>query len=104
MIQLGGEPAKEEAKPKKLPVCDGADGTVGVDCLHANDYPKKLEGAPYAPTGMYYPKGSTKRSDSPLITSSIYPDIEPNYGVAPYADAHNGHEAVHGYHGHKIYA
>jgi len=54
---------------------------------------------------MYYAGGraSTKRSDSPLITSSIWPDIEPNYGVSNYADAHVGHESVHGYHGHKIY-
>lgn len=100
MVQLNGdgEAAKEgakkeeEKKPKGLPVCDGADGTVGVDCLHSGSYPRKLEGTPYAPNGMYYPTkaASTKRSDSPLITSSIYPDIEPNYGVAPYPDAHVG--------------
>jgi len=34
-----------------LPLCDGSNGVVGVDCLFIRDYPRKLEGTPYAPDG-----------------------------------------------------
>ena len=34
-----------------LPLCDGSNGVVGMDCLSSRDYPRKLEGTPYAPNG-----------------------------------------------------
>ena len=34
-----------------LPLCDGSNGVVGMDCLASGNYPKKLTGTPYAPNG-----------------------------------------------------
>ena len=34
-----------------LPLCDGSNGVVGVNCLASGNYPRKLTGTPYAPAG-----------------------------------------------------
>jgi len=57
----------EESNMKLLPLCNGGDGTLGVDCVSPAGYPKKLAGTPYAPTGWYYP---TKKSNAATHTAA----------------------------------
>ena len=45
-------------------MCDGSNGVVGVDCLHSRDYPRKLDGTPYAPHGDHF--GSYVQLDAEL--------------------------------------
>lgn len=73
MLQTGAE---------GLPLCDDSNGTVGVDCLYSGNYPRKLSGTPFAPTGHYYP---TKKSNAAthaaadIGTQGEYGVVEPNY-------------------------
>jgi hypothetical protein len=34
-----------------LPLCNGENGVHGVDCVSTGNYPRKLSGRPYAPSG-----------------------------------------------------
>ena len=48
-----------------LPFCDGANGVVGIDCVHPEEFPLKHDAVgkehnPNAPTGMAYPNGEGK--------------------------------------------
>jgi hypothetical protein len=40
-----------------LPLCDGSNGVVGLDCLSTGSYPRKTEGRPYTPMNDAYPEG-----------------------------------------------
>jgi hypothetical protein len=41
----------------QLPLCDGSNGVVGLDCLSTNGYPRKTAGRPYTPMNDAYPAG-----------------------------------------------
>ena len=42
----------EALQHRGLPLCDGSNGVVGMDCLSSGDYPRKLNATPYAPNGQ----------------------------------------------------
>lgn len=41
----------------QLPLCDGSNGVVGLDCQSTGGYPKKTAGRPWAPMNDAYPPG-----------------------------------------------
>merc|ERR1711990_866179 len=40
-----------------LPLCDGSNGVVGLDCASVNGFPLKTAGRPYTPMNDAYPPG-----------------------------------------------
>jgi hypothetical protein len=40
-----------------LPLCDGSNGVVGLDCQSTNGFPLKTAGRPYTPMNDAYPPG-----------------------------------------------
>jgi hypothetical protein len=40
-----------------LPLCDGSNGVVGLDCLSTGGYPRKTSGRPHTPMNDAYPPG-----------------------------------------------
>ena len=50
-ITMKGEKFHYNQFAQGLPLCNGENGVVGYDCLTSGNYPRKLTGTPYAPTG-----------------------------------------------------
>ena len=50
-ITMKGEKFHYNELAQGLPLCNGENGVVGYDCLTSGNYPRKLKGTPYAPTG-----------------------------------------------------
>ena len=55
--QLAQQKYVGESTYGPLPLCDGSNGVVGLDCFHTRGYPKKTEGRPHAPMNDAYPPG-----------------------------------------------
>jgi hypothetical protein len=54
---MKGEKFHYNQQMVQLPLCDGSNGVVGLDCASTNGFPLKTAGRPYAPMNDAYPPG-----------------------------------------------
>lgn len=80
--------AQDSSLIQTLPLCDDSNGTVGVDCLHSRDYPRKLSGTQYAPHGDFY--GSYLQLGDPVSA------LAQTQGKNKHHHHHHSHHKAHG--------
>jgi hypothetical protein len=56
-ITMKGEKFHYGQNLVQLPLCDGSNGVVGLDCLSVNGFPLKTAGRPWGPMNDAYPPG-----------------------------------------------
>jgi hypothetical protein len=67
------------ALAEQLPICDGSNGVIGVNCASTGNYPRKLVGTPFAPAGP------------PVLAAAQLPQCDGSNGVFGINCVSSGH-------------
>jgi len=82
------------AQRDALPLCDGTNGVLGLDCSSVQGYPRKTEGRPWGPMNDAYPEGYPRYASRAQMSpaNDEYPIIDTS--SLPVCNGTNGRENI----------